>query len=281
LFLSTNEFKRKFTDTTTSASVQYRWNDSTMTYVSYSEGFKSGGFNQRYNASPPGNAPISFGAEKATTTEVGIKLNPTRSLRINAALFTTNYDDIQMTYRLGVVPLLFNAGKASIDGGELEVTWSPISRLHLDASAGYLDSSFDSINPPPPFGSVAPTATANLNSSLPFTPKWTTHIGIGYTMPLANGWTLTPRIDTSYTASQFFDAGNSVEVAQTGGVTIWNSSVTLESADSKWRVSLNGQNLGDKAYPVAGTSSLSTSSGYAEIIYARPRTLSLTASYNF
>jgi iron complex outermembrane receptor protein len=281
LFLTTSPYKLKFSDTTLSASMQYRWNDAAMTYVSYSEGFKSGGFNQRYNAAPPGNAPISFGAETATTVEVGMKLNPLRGLRVNAALFTTDYDDIQMTYRLGVVPLLFNAGKASIDGGELEIAWSSPSGLQLDASVGYLDSGFDSITPPPPFGSVSPTATATLASRLPFTPEWTTHIGLSYAFPLSNGWTITPRVDSSYTAAQFFDAGNSVEISQMGGVTIWNASVALESPDSKWRVALNGQNLGDKLYPVAGTSSLGTSSGYAEVIYARPRTLSLTASYNF
>jgi iron complex outermembrane receptor protein len=264
-----------------SGSVQYRWNDAAMTYVSYSEGFKSGGFNQRYNATPPGNEPIDFGAETATSYELGVKLNPLPGLRVNAAVFTTKYDNIQMTYRLGVVPLLFNAGKASIDGGELEVSWSPTSRLHIDASAGYLDSGFDSITPPPPLGSITPTATANLDSRLPFTPDWTTHVGIAYEFPMANGWSLTPRLDTSYTGGQFFDAGNSVEISQTGGVTLWNSSIALRSPDEKWRIALNAQNLGNKLYPVAGTSSLTTSSGYAEIIYARPRTLSLTATYGF
>jgi iron complex outermembrane receptor protein len=281
LFLTTNPYKLKFSDTTLSGSAQYRWNDSVMTYLSYSEGFKSGGFNQRYNAAPPGNAPISFGAEKATTVEFGVKLNPMRGLRINAALFTTDYDDIQMTYRLGVVPLLFNAGKATIKGGELELSWSPDSRLQIDASAGYLDSGFDRITPPPPFGSVSPTATATLASRLPFTPDWTTHLGVAYSFPFSNGWTLTPRIDSSFTGAQFFDAGNSAEIAQRGGVTLWNGSIALESPDSKWRIALNGQNLGDKLYSVAGTSSLTTSSGYAEVVYARPRTLSLTAAYNF
>jgi iron complex outermembrane recepter protein len=281
LFLSTTPFKLKFKDTTASASVQYRWNDAAMTYVSYSEGFKSGGFNQRYNAAPPGNAPISFGAETATTYEFGVKLNPMPGLRVNAAVFTTDYDNIQMTYRLGVVPLLFNAGKASIDGGELEVSWSPTKRLHIDASAGYLDSGFDSITPPPPFGLVTPTATANLNSRLPFTPDWTTHVGIAYEFPVSNGWTLTPRLDTSFTGAQFFDAGNSVQISQTGGVTLWNGALVLESPDANWRIALNGQNLGNKLYPVAGTSSLTTSSGYAEVIYARPRTISLTATYGF
>jgi iron complex outermembrane receptor protein len=281
LFLSTDPFKRKFSATTASGSVQYRWNDAVMTYLSYSEGFKSGGFNQRYNAAPPDNEPIDFGAETATSYEFGVKMNPLPGLRVNAAVFTTKYDNIQMTYRLGVVPLLFNAGKASIDGGELEVSWSPTQRLHIDASAGYLDSGFDSITPPPPFGVVTPTATANLDSRLPFTPDWTTHLGISYEFSIPNGWTLTPRLDSSFTGAQFFDAGNSVEIAQNGGVTLWNAAVALESPDARWRIALNAQNLGNKLYPVAGTSSLSTSSGYAEIVYARPRALSLTASYGF
>ena len=108
--MTTDRYAREFSATTKSASVQYRFNDSVMTYVSWSEGFKSGGFNQRYNAAPPGNAPISFGAETAESFEIGLKLDPTSTLRINLAAFSTDYDDIQMTYRLGVVPLLFNAG---------------------------------------------------------------------------------------------------------------------------------------------------------------------------
>ena len=96
LFLTTDPFRLKFTDTTTSGSVQYRWSDAVMTYVSYSEGFKSGGFNQRYNAAPPGNAPISFGAETATTVELGVKLNPRPGMRINAAAFTTNGVSVEL-----------------------------------------------------------------------------------------------------------------------------------------------------------------------------------------
>jgi iron complex outermembrane receptor protein len=68
-----------------------------MTYLSWSEGFKSGGFNQRYNAAPPGNAPISFNPETAESWEVGFKMDPSDTVRLNVALFTTDYDDIQMT----------------------------------------------------------------------------------------------------------------------------------------------------------------------------------------
>src|SRR5688572_14117047 len=195
LFLTTNRFEREFTATTKSASVQYRFNPAVMTYFSWSEGFKSGGFNQRYNAAPPGNAPISFNAETAESFELGIKLNPADSLRLNVAVFTTDYDDIQMTYRLGVVPLLFNAGVASIDGGEVELEFAPTRDLLLDASIGYLDAKFDSITPPPPFGPVTPTATATLASRLPFTPEWQAHLGLSYTFHLGETWALTPRLD--------------------------------------------------------------------------------------
>ena len=281
LFLPTNRFEREFSSTTASASVQYRFNPRIMTYLSWSQGFKSGGFNQRYNAAPPGNAPISFADETAQSWELGFKTDPMDGLRVNVAVFSTEYDDIQMTYRLGVVPLLFNAGVASIDGGELEITFAPTAQLQFDASVGYLDAKFDSITAPPPFGPVTPTATATLASRLPFTPEWQAHLGMSYRFPLGSTWSLTPRVDLSYTDEQFFDAGNSVEIAQDEAITLLNASIAIESEDAKWRFVLSGNNLTDELYPVAGTSSLTTASGYAEIIYARPRNLAFSITRNF
>jgi iron complex outermembrane receptor protein len=72
-----------------------------------------------------------------------------------------------------------------------------------------------------------------------------------------------------------------VEISQDESVTLLSASLALETADAKWRVVLSGNNLTDELYPVAGTSSLTTASGYAEIIYARPRTLALSVTRNF
>jgi len=60
-----------------------------------------------------------------------------------------------------------------------------------------------------------------------------------------------------------------------------NASVQLRGSESKWRVIAGINNATDETYPVAGNSSLSTSSGYAEIIYARPRNYFLSGTYNF
>lgn len=281
LFLTTNRFEREFSSTIGSASIQYRWSPEIMTYASWSQGFKSGGFNQRYNATPPGNAPISFDSETAESFEIGFKSNPLDHMRLNGAIFTTEYDNIQMTYRLGVVPLLFNAGVATISGAELELFYEPTDDFIIDASVGYLDSGFDQITNPPPFGPVTPTAVATINSDLPFAPEWQIHLGMSYTLHPTQSLTLTPRVDVSYTDSQFFDAGNSVNIAQNDAVTAVNGSLSLAPEDQRWRLTLSGNNLTDELYPVAGTSSTTTASGYAEIIYARPRNFWLTLGYEF
>ncbi len=142
-----------------------------------------------------------------------------------------------MTYRLGVVPLLFNAGVATISGGELELTYTPTADFSLDASLSYLDTGFDSITNPPPFGAVSPTSVATLNSRLPFAPEWQGHLGASYSFHLPGSLLLTPRADVSYTDSQFFDAGNSADIAQNDAVTILNGSLALEPADGSggWR----------------------------------------------
>jgi iron complex outermembrane receptor protein len=116
---------------------------------------------------------------------------------------------------------------------------------------------------------------------LPFTPEWQAHVGLSYSFHPSATWSLTPRVDVSYTDEQFFDAGNSVEIAQQDAVTLLNASLALESEDAKWRFVLSGNNLTDELYPVAGTSSLTTASGYSEIIYARPRTLALSVTRSF
>jgi iron complex outermembrane recepter protein len=276
LHVRPDPFENKYSSTTGSASVQYRWNDAVMTYASWSQGFKSGGFNQRFNSVTPDYVPLSFNEEVAETYEVGAKTEFGGVLRLNAAVFQTDYEDMQLIYRVGVVPILFNAGKASIRGGELEVTYAP-GALIVEGSLGYLDDEFDSVTPIVVPGSPV-TATVTPANSLPFTPEWQGNVGIGYDIALGDS-TVTPRVNVSYTDSQFFDAANSVEVAQLEDVTLVNASVTW--AIGGWKVRGGVNNLTDEEYRVAGNSSFSTSAGYAEAIYSRPRNWFVSGEFDF
>ncbi len=270
-------FSQKFDAVTGSLSLKYAYSDMTMFYMSWSQGFKSGGFNQRFNDLPPSGQPIPtpFDSEEAESYELGFKSDLSDSLRLNAAIFSTDYDDMQLTYRVGIVPVLFNAGKSTIRGAELEFTFAPNEVFILEGSLGYLDDEIKSV-------STIPGATAILgtNNDLPFTPKISANVGGAYSFPVGN-FMLTPRLDVSYTDEQYFDAANSDEVAQLDPVTVVNASLKLAESADVWSVVLGIENLTDEQYIIAGNSSYSTSAGYAEVIYSRPRNAYLSASYNF
>jgi len=183
--------------------------------------------------------------------------------------------DIQTIYRQGVVPLLFNAGKASINGVELEFWYEPIDRFILEGGFSYLDDKIKEITQIP--GTVTGVGPDN---TLPYTPDWQWNLAISYRFGLWSGWNLSPRIDAAYTDSQYFDAENTAITAQLDSVTTVNLGVVLNDDAGKWEIGLYFQNLTDELYPVQGNASLGTL-GYAEQVYARGRNWYLGVNYNF
>lgn len=282
------QYRDTFTSFTPSASLSYRWTDNVMTYLSYAEGFKGGGFNSHFNAvlTPAQQAALQeFAQEEAKTYEIGAKLDLLdNTLRVNGAVFTADYTDMQVTYRgpapNGVAPFLTNAGKASIDGAELEVTWVPEDLLggglRIEGSIGYLDATIDDLDNVPL--AVLPPGLKEGNA-LPFAPDWQAHLGLSYTRQVGR-LELTPRVDVSYQDETQFDATNTPEIAQLDAVTTVNASLVF-GAGTRWRVTLGVNNLTDQNYPIAGNSSLTTGSGYAEIAYSRPREYFGNFNYDF
>ena len=186
-----------------------------------------------------------------------------------------------MTYRgprpNGVAPFLINAGKASVDGGELEATWAPTENWIIEASVGYLDATLDELDINPV---AAPPASLLPGNRLPFAPEWQAHAGIGYTAH-AGSILIIPRIDASYQDTTFFDAANTRPIAQLDSVTVYNVSLRFEPEKGNWGVTLGVNNASDETYPIAGNSSLDTGSGYAEIAYSRPREYFAILNYDF
>jgi iron complex outermembrane receptor protein len=278
-------YRDTFSSFTPSGSLSYRWSDSAMTYLSYSEGFKGGGWNSHFNSvlTPAQQAALQeFKQETARTIEAGFKLDLAgRTFRLNGAIFKSDYKDMQITYRgpapNGVAPFLTNAGKASIDGAELEATWAPTVDLRFDASLGFLDATIDRLDISP-LAVIPPGLQAG--NTLPFAPRWQGHFGVAYT---AHSGTLsiTPRLDVSNQSRTFFDATNTPEISQLGDYTVFNASLALAPGSERWQVTLGANNLTNKVYRIAGNSSLSTGSGYAEVAYARPRELFVLANYKF
>jgi iron complex outermembrane receptor protein len=159
----------------------------------------------------------------------------------------------------------------------LELTWAPTNDWLFESSVGYLDAGIDELVPKPLL--ILPPGLVEGNA-LPFAPKWQIHMGLEYTAH-AGDFEITPRVDYTYQDTTYFDATNTAEIAQLANVTVWNASLVLGPSSGTWHVRLGVNNATDEEYPIAGNSSLTTGSGYAEIAYARPREYFALLNYEF
>ncbi|HLF32204.1 MAG TPA: TonB-dependent receptor [Xanthomonadales bacterium] len=272
-----DEFEEKFDDTNFMLNLAYQWTEELMVYASYSEGFKSGGFDQRFTAFTP--VPSSFEPEYANTYEVGLKTDMfDNRVRLNLALFHTDYDDLQIIIRESFNPITFNGGNASIDGGELELTWVPTDRWYFTAAIGYIDAGYDELDSSVTAGSNAtPVAITN---KLVNTPEWSIALGAAYTIDLGDWATLTPRVDWSFHDEQYNDAINDPRLFQ-DDYALLNAAVSLQTNDGKWEGLLAFRNITDEQYLITGNSAFGTSASYVEQIYGRPSEWYLAVQYNF
>jgi iron complex outermembrane receptor protein len=262
---------RSIEELTPSATVSYRWTDRVLTYASYSEGFKSGGFTQRIF--PPLPAPPPFRPEFARAYEVGFKAETEdRRLRLNGAAYLTHYDDLQVQVLVGVQPLTANAAAARVSGFELELEAAPAPPLRITAGLGLTDARYTALD-----ATVRGTGVT-LDSRFAQVPKWTANLGAAYTLR-APGGELTPRVDMSYRSAAYMTAANTASLRQ-GAYALIDASVVYAPRAKPWRATIFARNLTDKAYFAGGFADL-VDQGYAEAAIGRPRTWGLTLDLSY
>ena len=172
-------------------NLSYRWNESLMTYLTYSEGFKSGGYTQRIF--PPEASTPSFDPEFVKSYEGGFKFDGWNDrLRFNVAIFFTDYTDLQLLVadpsRLG--PFVSNAGDAEVVGVELETLLNPAQGLFITGSAGMTDIDRTALG-----GGVQ---GLTLDSPFQHVSKWTANAQIYKEFAIGDLGYLTPRFEWSY-----------------------------------------------------------------------------------
>ena len=127
------------------ASATWAITDVNTAYVSYSEGFRSGGFSIRSARDP---AEATFDPEDAFQVEVGIKNEFfDRRLRVNLAYFHLERDSSQfssiITLPPGSIPgtttIINNGGTSEFSGVELESQWLINEDFTLVVNGGILD----------------------------------------------------------------------------------------------------------------------------------------------
>jgi iron complex outermembrane recepter protein len=296
--------KATFVNVTPRLGLDFHWTDHVMTYVSYSRGFKSGGFDMRGNAAVYPQTENGYKSETADNYEAGIKstlFNDT--LLLNLTAFYDPYKNAQIQLQDFVeyqgaptnLTAVLNAGKQINEGLELEAVWRPVKPLTLGFNAGYLDSYYkDFLVPCNPFtfqpGCGPGVTTVNAeNSNRPINaPTWTLSANAGYTWDLSQG-TLLAR--AGYDWRSFTKVANTIaSPTDQPAYGLLNAGLAFTTTSKAWRFSIDAKNLADRWYRVAGYDfgngpigpANSFIGGVSQIgFYGAPRTYSGTVTYHF
>ena len=241
-------------------AAQYSF-DAGMAYVTYSEGFRSGGFNGRATA-PDNTGP--YDPESVESWEAGAKFTLfDNRFQLNLAAFTIEYNDKQEdivkpgTDGQATLTVVQNASSATMEGIEMDFTWVIAEGLSLRGNVGLLDASFDDF--------MASSATGMVDLSgiaLRRAPDMTAGLGLLFERQMAEGHFFVATLNYTWKDDYYISASTNggdktIPVAQGGaGFTdnpslvdafgIVDASINWETEN--WTVSLFGKNLTDETY---------------------------------
>jgi iron complex outermembrane receptor protein len=256
--------------------------DNAMVYASYSEGFKSGGFDQRVFppivagfTAPAGTADIdlipTFEPEFVKVIEVGAKYTGfDNRLRLNGAIFYTDYTDMQIQTFTSVAPITKNAAEATIQGFELETQIVPLESWFVEAGVGYLDAEYDEIDFAETF--------VDKNNRLDRVSDWTLSAATFYEIVIGGSGSITPRLEWSYRSKFDNDAFNTPEIRQ-DGYHLLNANVAWQNSGETITVIAGGTNLTDENYLITGI--IGDAFQSYEGLYNRGRQWYVTANFGF
>lgn len=266
---SLGNFSSTWDDFGPKVGVKYQINPDLMTYVTYSRGFKSGGYDGRCeSAKSCGNA---FDPEEVDSLEFGLKGEFfDNTLRTNFALFMQDVEGLQRTV---IVPLdnsgsgnetvTGNAASSQIDGIELELSWLPSEAVRVDYSFGYIDAEYDKfcadLNGATP-SETMPTSTCGevvdygelgylvpedySDRPMQRTPKTTHALNLTYSIPMDAG-TVILNGKFSKAAKLTTDVTG---ISPRKATELVDASIAFEDGQGRYKLSLYVLNLTDEVY---------------------------------
>jgi len=189
------------------ANIRYQIDDHTSVYVSYSRGFKSGGFNDARASAP-------YNPEKLTDWEGGFK-TARGPYQLEASVFHYKYKNLQFIYACTVVAPPFcttnggvfttNAAEATSYGAESQFSWRASENLRFRGGVAYLHSRYDTFlnasaaaprtasDTPPctnPNQLLCPNVSVaqDWSGQTPIrSPKWSGNLGVNASLPTRIG----------------------------------------------------------------------------------------------
>jgi iron complex outermembrane receptor protein len=278
--------EKTFKQFTPRASLSYQPNDDNTIYVSWSKGFKGGGFDPRglSSAAPDlnGNGTreadeifdyFLFDPEQVTSYELGYKASLfDRRLRLAAAVFTARYKDVQVPGSAGAVingvptfvGVTTNAGRARFNGVEIEANATLArgfagagSRFSVGGTVGYIDAKYNEFvtnvvgftadGTPSRTTPAGPLDVADYRR-IQNTPKWSNSASFDFAAPVGAGL-LSANGTLSYKSKTYQFETPSPFLDQKA-YSLFDANLLYSFG--RFTVGLHGKNLFDKRYITSG-----------------------------
>jgi iron complex outermembrane receptor protein len=272
--------------TTNKFGAQYQFTDDIMGYLTYGEGFTSGGIQFVANV-----GLVELKPEIVSTSEIGVKTTlADGKLRFNAAYFDSDWEGMRVQnlppdpnnpgQRLPF-PYPSSDGVGVASGWEFELQWAPNDRWGINAGLGLIDTAyidrgfFDGLN------GISP------NSPFAYAPKESATIGLQYELPMANGGRMLFNGNYGWRGEYARDAANQRTPVDANGKPLlepayglFNARIGYEPPDAKWNVAVWGRNLGNVQY-VNGGFDTRTVWGYDFTVIGRSREVGASLAFTF
>ena len=274
--ISDDEADDSWTETSPTVKADWQLSEDIMVYVSYAEGFKSGGFDMRGNASLNPNVADGYDPETVETWEAGIKSELfDNRLRLNFTVFDMDYTDMQLTVQQAQpAPIFFssdvlNAGSADISGFELEGLGQITQNFSTTLVVGYLDADLNEV--------ISGGVDVSDSWEMLNAPEWTGQLGFNYDWDLGGAGNLMLNTAVAYRDSSRNFNNVTCSCDQDESYTLWDASANWYSSDEHWSVGLYLKNINDEEYKTGGYNL-----GSGELaFYGPPRTWTANVSYQF
>jgi len=283
----------EFEEFTPRVSLTWEPIDALTIYGSYSQGFKSGGFDMRGDATLTPNTVNGYEPEFVDTYEIGFHSGFMQGrVNISGAVFMSEYTDMQITRQEptitgGIASYVDNAAEAELFGAELEGRVFLTDNLSANFAIGYIDGEFGEYrssavvaNPAPPPATIVVPIDLSGSAGFQNTPDLTGAFSLTWQANVAGGiLAITPSV--SYRGdSQMFEFAN--PTLDQDAYTLYNASVVWTSENDRFRLGLHGLNLGDEEYRVGGYNFPGATFGNSIIgFYGPPQTITASVEVRF
>jgi iron complex outermembrane receptor protein len=260
-----------YSKTLVSGKLELDWRplEDVLLYGSLSRGTKAGGFNNGFYPGGIQPANIPYRDESVNVLEVGEKSTFAEGrMRLNISAFYYDYQDYQTFNWEGIGGLLVNRD-ANTAGGEVELEMRLAQRLTATLSAAGLHTKIKDVT-------LRDGATSR-DTKMAMAPDFTASGSLTWATPVGAGGNFTASWDFKYAGSRFTnnfnDPASKLEAyfKHNAHATWW--------PDDHWSIGAYVNNISDKRNTTKVF--VFDSLGYAQTVYAMPRTYGAQVGYRW